>query len=188
MREKKMMNLINSMDPGEEDGEPIPGTSGGSAAAAAIIVEHGHCNPLDDTLVAQMHPVQPPLSNSSSSNICSVRVIHESHNNNNNSSRNHRKNKNKAGKKASVELLPIGSGSGGTEGDDGGYVNELALVDSERQQSIDELIPVHQEAYRMEGGDGEEEEDEEEVEELAVDSDDSSQCDLQPNTSARRKL
>ncbi len=181
MREKKMMNLINSMDPGEEDGEPIPGTSG--SAAAAIIVEHGHCNPLDDTLVAQMHPVQPPLSNSSSSNICSVRVIRESHNNNSN--RSHRKNKNKAGKKASVELLPIGSGSGsgGTEGDDGGYVNELALV-GERQQSIDELIPVHQEAYRMEG----DEEEEEEEEELAVDSDDSSQCDLQPNTSARRKL
>lgn len=148
MREEKMLNLINSM---EEDGGQ--GLETNSAEGTVAVIEHGHCNPLDDTMVAQMQP----LSNSSSSskNICSVRVIEN------------KKGAGKKGKKASLELVSL------SDAGDGGYVNELALATEQsnlKDNTSGDLL-IDQE-YQME--------------EEVVDSDDSSQCDLQPNT--KRKL
>lgn len=145
MREEKMMNLINSM---EEDGGQALGNK------SEAVIEHGHCNPLDDTIVAQMQPCSN--SSSSSSNICSVRVIEN------------KKSAGKKGKKASLELVSL------SDAGDGGYVNELALA-TEQSNAKDNTrgdLLIDQE-YQID-------ENEE------VDSDDSSQCDLQPTTKRRQ--
>lgn len=138
MREEKMMNLVNSL--GEDDGP-----ASGAKSETMAVIEHGHCNPLDDTMVAQMQPCSNS-SSTASNGLCSVRVIEK------------KKGAGKKGKKASLELVSL------SDAGDGGYVNELALAteQSNSKDRGDDLL-IDQD-YQME----------------EVDSDDSSQCDLQP--------
>ena len=122
IRAKKMINLLSSM------------TNSGSSAAVAgtswmvvSTVEHGHCNPLDDTITAEYGSAG------------SVHMLDSSIEESNN--------KLPKGKKTNVELVPIATG--GHSGS-GGYVNELAF--EERSDSKDSLNQLMQE-YRLEDSD-----------------------------------